>query len=761
MRRAGRRAENRDVPAVAADRIDTLKQRLKHGGCHSERMAAHRRETFERIFAETRGRPQVVRTAEALAAFLREKDIVVFEEDVLAGFQQGYDFTVPMDLACFDEHPADITGERFCPLARAAGVEGADAELIEDYCTAVRIGLLGTCLGGHVIAGYDRVLEQGFGGLIDAARRRLDAGADFARGSLVVCEAARDYALRYADKAAALAESTGDDDCRRRLGRMAEACRWISARPPRSFLEAVQLVALTHEIITAEQPSGSLSLGRLDQYLFPYYRRDLDAGRLTQAEAEELVQALWLKFGALKGGFQNVTLGGIDADGRYAANDLTVMGLRASLRLKMDQPLVSLRWHPSMPDGLWEPVLDLIREGLGFPAMFNDDVVVDAKCRVGVERADAVDYGIVGCVEMNAPGKEWAQTEAVRLNWAKVLELTLNDGRCTVTGRQTRLRPRRPLASLTTFEEFVDCFKQVFTEAIDFAARGTVLRDQGFGLVYPYPFLSSTMDGCLEAGRDVTAGGTTYNLLTMNNCGMADTADSLMAVKRLVYERRSVTLPELADALRSNFDGAERLRSELADAAPRFGNDLDEPDALVKELTELLHERTRRHRNARGGGFQIGMYTVAAHAHLGAATGALPSGRPAKVALANGFSPCQGADAAGPTAVVKSLTKVDHRRFGNGMVLDLKFSPSFFEEPQSREALRALIETYFKLGGLEIQFNVVSRETLLAAQADPDAYRDLVVRVSGFSAYFVDLAKVCQDEIIARTEHGREERSRP
>ncbi|MHC4986201.1 MAG: pyruvate formate lyase family protein, partial [Planctomycetota bacterium] len=497
----------------------------------------------------------------------------------------------------------------------------------------------------------------------------------------------------------------------------------------------------------------SLSLGRLDQYLHPFYQADLADGRLNKAEAEEIVQALWLKFGALKGAYQNVTLGGCDADGNYLGNDLTVMGLRASARLKMDQPLVSFRWHPAMPEALWEPVLDLIGEGLGFPAMFNDEVVIDAKCRVGLDRADAADYGAVGCVEMTAGGREWSQTEAVRINWAKALELMLNDGVCMLTGTATPFRSDRPLAELAAFDDFLASYKRVFGRLIDMAAEWTIVRDEGFPLLQPTPFLSSTMTGCLECGRDVSAGGTTYNLLTMNSCGMADTADSLLAIKHLVYDRGELTLAELVDSLRNNFAGADDLRASLADAGPHFGTDRDEADLLVKDLAELLHERLADFRNVRGGGYQIGMYTVDSHAWLGKATGALPSGRPAGVSLASGLSPRQGADTAGPTAVVRSLTKLDHSQFGNGMVLDIKFSPSIFDDLQGRQALRKLIETYFTLGGLEIQFNVIDRKTLLAAQSRPEEFRDLVVRVSGFSAYFVDLDSVCQDEIIARTEH--------
>ncbi len=742
---------------AVSDRIETLRERLKHNGAASDRIAGQRKDAYARVFAETRDRPQVVRHAEALAAFLREKDLIVFEEDLLAGVSQFYDFTEPLDMPCLD-HPAlkHIPDDLWCPAGVAGG--GDPADMVE-FCRGFHIGLFTSAMGGHVIAGYDRVIAAGLGSLIEAARERLATAEgearDFATASLAVCEAARDYILRYAAEAERLAGETPVDEFRGQLQAISEACRQIAAERPRTFFEAVQLVVLTHEVITAEQGSGSLSLGRADQYLFPFYQRDIEAGRLTADAAEEVVQALWLKFGALKNAYQNVTLGGIDGRGMFAGNDLTLMGLRATARLKMDQPLVSFRWHESMPEAFWEPVLDLIGEGLGFPAMFNDSVVIDAKCNVGLSREDAANYGIVGCVEMTAGGKEWSQTEAVRVNWAKALELMLNDGRCTLTGTQTAFRSEAALAELTTFEAFCDSYKRVFEQMVDMAAEWTIVRDRGYPLVWPFPFLSSTMAGCLEAGRDVTAGGTTYNLLTMNNCGMADVADSLMAIRKRVYDDQSLTLDELAEAVRNNFEGAEPVRASLTDAAERFGNDADGPDLIVKELAELLHERLATYQNARGGGYQIGMYTVSAHAQMGAATGALPSGRPAGVSLANGFSPCQGADASGPTAVARSLTTLDHRQFGNGVVVDLKFSPPLLAEPQGRQAIRKVIETYFDLGGLEIQFNVVDRKTLLAAQANPAEFRDLVVRVSGFSAYFVDLDKVCQNEIIARTEHGR------
>ena len=727
------------MPMTMDNRIETLRARLAHYGSASEAMSDQRKAVFVRSFAETTGQPQPLRAAKALAAFLREKDLVMFEEDLLAGFQQGYDFTQPFDLPCFDGV------ETAWPYCRAGDPKGERADLAEAFALGMDIGLLSTCLGGHTIPGFERVLTLGFGGL--AAR------AEGAEASATVCQAVVDYALRYAERAEELSHGAANEN-RAHLVAIAESCRRIAAGPAETLRDAVQLVALTQEVITCEQPCGSLSLGRVDQYLLPFYQADLAAGRLNKDDAFGLVLALWLKLGSLAGSFQNVTLGGLTADGSYLANDLTFMGLRATARLRMDQPLLSLRCHRLMPDELWDEALELISLGLGFPALFNDEVVIDAKTAVGISAADAVDYGIVGCVEMNAPGKEWAQTEAVRLNWAKVLELMLSGGRCTITGKRTSLVGNRPLSELMTFEAFLTSFKELFGRAIDLAARATILRDEGFAKCSPYPFLSSTMDGCAESGLDVVEGGTTYNLLTFNSAGMADVVDSLAAIHQVVYEKQSFSLVELAEALRSDFAGAEALRTELAALTERFGNDRAEPDELLRDLTELLHERLAAYKNSRGGGWQMGLYTVSAHAFLGACTGALPTGRPARLSLASGCSSCQGADMTGPTAVVRSLTKLDHRKLGNGMVLDLKFSPSFFTEPGRKRALRDLIETYFDLGGMEVQFNVIARQTLLAAQADPDSYRDLIVRVSGFSAYFTTLDSVCQNEIIARTEHG-------
>jgi len=595
------------------ERIEALRSRVAHSGAYQESIATMRREICAREFASSHGEPQVIRIAKVVAAFLREKDVPMVAGDVFAGHQQYYDFEMPLDLRCFDAPiPGSILSRENVPLALSARVEGDEISLMEEFLTGLEIGLISTCLGGHVIAGYDRVLARGFAGLADAAR---EESTDFARASTIVMDAACEYVRRYAGRARALLADASTTDAPY-LDRIADACEHLASGSARTFFEAIQSVILTHEILTCEQPCSSLSLGRVDQYLYPYYQSDIASGAITREDAREWIEALWLKIGALEHSFQNVTLGGADTEGTDQSNELTVMGLDATRRLKLDQPLVSLRCHAGMSDALWDAALDLIGEGMGFPALFNDSIVIDAKQRVGLSREDATNYGIVGCVEMTAPGKEWSQTEAVRLNWAKVLELMLNDGVCTQTGKQTILASDVPLDQINMFEEFYDAFCEVFAKAIDLLARGTMVRDRGFGEVYPYPFLSSTMDGPLANGTDVSSGGAVYNALTMNGCGMADLVDSLGVIRECVYEDHAVSLAELADALRADFAGRPELKSRLAGAGDRFGNDADAPDVMLADLTRRVSDQLATYDSPRGGVWQMGLYTVDAHAHL-------------------------------------------------------------------------------------------------------------------------------------------------
>ena len=691
------------------------------------------RETvYKRVLRETREEPRVVQTAKCLAEFLAQKAVCVSPDDVLAGNAQYCN--------CAYSSPAGFREE----VTKYAEKTGAADPRMDAFEAGLNAKLYQRGPGGHVIAGYDRVLETGVDALIENARRcaARSAGSahDLAIASEIVCRALSAYIERYAEEA-----------CLQGKAEIAAACEKVAHKPPESFFEAVQLMWLIHEVVIFEQYCGSMSLGRLDVTLDEFYQRDLAAAAIDREKAGKLIKALFGKLGGLRRGYQNVTLGGAGADGRFVDNDVTRMCLEASGRLMIDQPLLSMRCAPGMSDSLWDIVLDLMRTGIGFPALFNDEVAIQSKIGAGIPESDAASYGVVGCVEVSVPGKEFAHTEGLRINWAKVLELMFGVGKCSFTGYDFGLAEEKDLASVGSFGEFYAWYKAELTRFLTLAMDVTNELDTGYGENWPTPFMSSLMDGCIEKGRDVNAGGAVYNLTTVNGCGMANAVDSLCAVKKAVFEDRVISLSRLGEILAHDFEGAADIRQALRDC-PKFGNDSDEADAVMRELTELFAETVRGYKNPRGGAFQCGLYSVDHHAHMGKVTAALPDGRGRGVSLANGFSPAQGVDVNGPTAVIQSIVKNDLSKLGNGMVLDLKFHPAFFEK--NKLSIRNIIETYFDLGGYEIQLNVVDKNTLIEAQKHPERHRDLIVRVSGFSAYFVDLNTILQNEIIARTEHG-------
>ena len=692
-----------------------------------------REKVYKKTLRETAEQPKVVRMAKCLAEFLAAKSICVDPDDLLAGNAQYCNY------AC--SSPAGFR-EEISKYEEKTGIADPNMDLFE---AGLNAKLYQRGQAGHVIAGYDMVLEAGVGALIENARQceafYSDAAAarSLAVASGIVCAALSDYIGRYA----AEARSQGMDI-------IADACKHVARRPPESFCQAVQLLWLAHEVVTLEQGCGSMSLGRLDKYLYPFYENDCKKGILNRETARDIIEALFKKLGGLKRGFQNVTLGGADADGNYTDNDITRICLEVSASLMIDQPLLSMRCAPGMSDGLWDAIFGLMETGIGFPALFNDKIAVQSKLNAGIPPEDVYNYGIVGCVEVSIPGKEYAHTEGLRINWAKTLELMFNGGVCKFTGYDFGLAKCADFESIRSFNDFYDWYKAEFLRLLTIALDVTNALDESYGENWPTPYMSSLMRGCVRRGRDVNAGGAAYNLTTVNGCGMANAVDSLCAIEKLVFDEKLCTFTQLKDAMDADFEGAEHIR-QAALNSPKYGNGDDRADRLMAELTGLFTSTVTVYRNPRGGVFQCGLYTVDHHAHMGRLTGALPDGRKSGVSLANGFSPAQGADKSGPTAVIVSTVKNDLAQLGNGMVLDLKFSPSVFRK--NKPQIRSLIETYMDMGGYEIQFNVVDRDTLLEAQKNPDQYRNLIVRVSGFSAYFADLGVLIQNEIIARTEH--------
>lgn len=747
-------------------RIERL--RAERRDDHDRSQIPFRDRVYSKAFSMHPGDPACLRFAYGFAEFLKCKKLHLKPHDLLAGFAYRYTYNTTLPVLMDDDYDPqyrpeyDVDNVREAKEAqKLAGVsdESPEGRTLEMFPRAIKSWLFKHWESGHILPGYHLVLEKGFGGLAKEGEKALATADDehrpYIQAMLICNNAAIEYILRYAALCSEMAEKAEDPINKAHLEKLASGCSQIASGEPRTFLEAVQLIWFIHEMMFIENDPASISLGRLDRTLYPFYKRDVEEGTLTYEEASDYIDALWIKFSANLHAYQNVTIGGIDpVSGEYTANDVTYIMLQSTRRLRFDQPLISLRYSDTMPDKMWAESLALIKTGIGFPAFFNDSACIKAKEDMGISESDARNYALIGCVEMGTPGKEYAKTEVLRINWTMILELMLNGGKTLLTGEQFSLHEPLDLDAIESFEDFYAWYK---SEMVYFGKLGmdaVNLLDPAVMQYYPTPYISCTMEQCYEKGLDVTGGGTVYNNTGVNICGMANAVDSLAAIRKVVFEDKLVTLKELAKALKADFIGYEELQHELINHCPKYGNDDECVDNLMKDLVATFSQVVKGYRNPRGGKFQLGLYSVEDHSKMGLRTGASPDGRKARESLANAISPVQGRDVVGPTAVLNSLLRTDLSAATNGMVLDLKFNPSFLDSDRHTKALRDLIDTYFKNGGMEIQFNVVDRATLIDAQSHPELHQDLVVRVSGFSAYFVTLMKTTQDEIIARTEYS-------
>lgn len=730
-----------------------------------------RKNIYRETYLEFADQSTYYKQAQAYARFLAQKPVCVHPYDLLAGQIQHHNFTGSMPAKFADdfdprEHPvprepsvddARIEWEACAPYL--ADVPQEDRDAAYSLVSGVAGGLYTHTSIGHVITGFRKVAHTGWNGLLEEIESSLaDSGKnaeqrDYLCAMKTVLTAAQNYILRYARAAGDTIKDAQSETQAQNLARIADACRQLAQGPASSFFEAVQSTVLLQELVTMEILSGSMSLGRMDQLFGPYYEADLAAGRITAEEAQELIHAWRIKLAGLVNGYQNVAIGGCDRDGNFFANDITRMILRSTHDVRLDQPLLSMRYSRKMDDALWEETLRVIETGNGFPALFSDGAIIKSRVDAGVPADDAWDYGLVGCVEPCIQGREYSNTEQMRLNWPLVLELMLHGGKTLRTGEAFPLANIRNLDEIQTFGEFLSWFKSELAFHIQRGAHAVNVIDTVYHKAFPSILLSATLDDCIMRGQDAGAGGAKYRFSTFSNTGMANAVDSLLAIKQMVFENGMVTLPELACILARDFKGQEKLRLYAANRCPKFGNGDPGADGLMQELVDFASGIITNIKNTRGFHFLPSYYSVYHHASMGWMTGATADGRHAGVSLANALSPVQGADSKGPTAVIGAVTRCDHTKFGNGMVLDLKFSPSFFHNPVHRANFRSMIDTYFDQGGMEIQMNVIDRETLTAAQKEPEKYKNLIVRVSGFSAYFVTLNRTLQDEIIARTQY--------
>ena len=583
---------------------------------------------------------------------------------------------------------------------------------------------------------------------------------------LVAAEAVVRFAARHAERARDLAAAEREPGRRAELLRIAEVCTRVPGHAPRDFWEAIQAYWFVHLGVTIELNTwDAFSPGRLDQHLLPFYRRGLADGSLTRERAEELLQCLWIKFNnqpappkvgvtAEESGtytdFAQVNLGGTRPDGGDGVSDLTMLMLDVVEEMRLLQPSASVQVCAASPDAFLERAARIIATGFGQPSVFNHDLIVRELVRQGKRVEDARNGGSSGCVEVGAFGKENYNLTGY-FNLPKLLELTLHDGVDPRSGRQLGPRTGDP-AKFGSFDDLFGAWEGQLRHFVALKTAGNDAVERLFAERMPAPFLSVLIDDCVATGRDYHGGGARYNTSYIQGVGLGTVTDALSALRRHVFGVRDVSLEALLGALEADFEGQERLRQLLLNRTPRYGNDDDAADEVMVRVFEAYFAAIDGRPNVRGGAYHINLLPTTVHVYFGSVIGATPDGRRAGTPVSEGVSPVQGADRLGPTAVLRSVARMDQVRTG-GTLLNQKFTPALLADDAGRRGLLQLIRTYFRLGGHHIQFNVVDAATLRAAQAHPAEHRDLIVRVAGYSDYFCDLGRALQDEIIARTEH--------
>jgi formate C-acetyltransferase len=588
------------------------------------------------------------------------------------------------------------------------------------------------------------------------------------RAMAVTIDALILFANRHSKRALELAKTEKDPKRKQELEKIAEVCAHVPAKAPRDFWEALQMYWFVHlGVITELNVWDSFNPGRLDQHLLPFYEKELSEGTLSNEFAQELLQCFWVKFNnqpappkveihvEQSGTYQDfalINVGGLTVEGEDAVNDLSYMILGVCEEMQLIMPSLCIQLSEKNPDRFLHRALEVVKAGFGQPSIFNTDIIIQEFLRAGKSLQDARNGGPSGCVTISAFGKESCILTGY-CNWPKILELALNNGKDPATGKQVGFSSERA-TKFYSFDDVLVAYKQQLQYFINLKIEGNNRIERLYTQTMPAPFLSMLFDDCIKTGKDYHDGGPRYNSTYIQGVGLGTLTDSLSAVKYHVYDKRTVSISELITALNNDFEGNEELRQRLITEAPKFGNDDDFADTIAQEVFDTYFSYIDGKPNTKGGEYRVNLLPTTVHIYFGRVTGATPNGRKAGYPLSDGISPSQGSDTCGPTAVIRSVSKIDHVKTG-GTLLNQKLLPKLLDSETGIEKLSALIRTYFKLGGHHIQFNVIDVDTLKDAQQHPELYRDLIVRVAGYSDYFVDIGKELQDEIIARTTQDR------
>ena len=678
---------------------------------------------------------------------------------------------------------------------------------------------------GHVCVQYDKVLAKGYRGIIAearAAQEKIDVADgdyvqrnNFLNAVIESCESVIEYAHRYATLACELAKKEKCPVRKAELQKIAKNCAHVPEFPAEDFHEACQSFWFVQLLLQIESSGHSISPGRIDQYMYPYYKKDIDAGKLTIEQAQELLDCIWVKLNDINkvrdavsadgfagyGMFQNLIVGGQDIHGLDATNDLSYMCIEASMHVPLPQPSISIRVWNGTPEDLMIKAAALTRLGTGFPAYYNDEIIIPSIMARGLTLEDARDYCIIGCVEPQKAGKTDGWHDAAFFNMCRPMELVFSGGmdKGVMIGVDTG-----DVTKMTSFEQFYDAYKAQQSYMIKLLVNANNAIDAAHATRCPLPFQSCMVDDCIARGKSLQEGGAIYNFTGPQGFGIANNTDGLLAVKKLVFDEKQVTMSEFKAALEANFGygitgkAAERITTEIAEelakqgveiteeviqtiyhevttaesldpqlkaryreikrlideTCPKYGNDIYEADMFARDVANTYTKEVEKYSNYRGGKFQAGLYPVSANVPLGGQTGATPDGRLAFTPIADGIGPASGRDAKGPTATANSVAKLEQGIASNGTLLNQKFHPSALKGMSGLSKFVALIRSYFDQKGMHMQFNVITRETLLDAQKNPEKYKTLVVRVAGYSALFTTLSRSLQEDIINRTEQG-------
>ncbi|MPW25671.1 formate C-acetyltransferase [Alkalibaculum sp. M08DMB] len=758
-------------------RIKVLKDQLLE---NKREISLERANLYTDSFKQSEGKSSILRRALATAHILENVNIAIKPHELILGDRTikprsgiaspemspywildeiDTMYSRPQDKFYFTKEDKTIFKEKLYPFWDGKSLKDyVDSKMSEQVKQAINIGIVKinqTDKGqGHIIPTFEKIFSNGLAFLIDEIKDKLKTNVenDFLHAGLITLESLKKYMLRYAHLATTLALEESDYNRKQELIELHDICTKISHEKPQSLHEALQLFWFVNLALQYESNASSISTGRFDQFMLPFYRQSISDG-IEEEYCRELLRCLWLKmndvvllrsedsakyFAGFPTGY-TIILGGVDKAGRDATNELSYIILETYGDIRLPQPNIGVRIHEKSPMEFLMKVAETIRLGTGIPQVFNDEVIIPGYLNRGVSLEDARDYAVVGCVELSLPGKTYGLHDIALFNLLKVMEVTLDKHK----------------ENITSFDMLINEIKNTIKEYVKYMVDGSNITDAAHGLIAPTPLLSCFIDDCVAKGSDVSTGGAIYNFSGVQGIGISNLSDSLYVIKKAVFEDKDISLSELHHILHNNYHNNEIARQRFINKYDKYGNDIDEVDYIGSDILSYYCREVEKYTNIRGGIFQPGSYTVSAHIPLGEAVGATADGRLSKEQLADGgLSPMVGRDKNGPTSVLKSVSKLDNYLTTNGSLLNVKFSPSVLDGVEGLRKFVNYLQGFMRLKIQHIQFNIVSAKTLKDAQKNPLKYKDLVIRVAGYSAIFVELNKAIQDDIINRTEHG-------